>query len=511
MHPRTHFKSRPDHAAIVMAADGQVITYAELECRANQGAHFLRSLGLCAGDALAVLIDNSVEFLQIYWAAQRCGLYFTPISTRCSPGDAAYIVKDCGARVLLLSANVGESATTLASQRENILPGVQLLSVGQGIPELDEWGFGVSQMPITAIADESAGTHMVYSSGTTGRPKGIKLPLSGGPAFAAHPYSDRHRQTYGVGEHTVYLSPAPLYHTAPLVFSTIVQRLGGTVVIMDRFDPEAWLDAIQRYRISFSQMVPTMFVRLLKLDEGVRMRYDLSSLEMVVHAAAPCPVPVKAQMLQWLGPIIAEYYGGSEANGGTFITPAEWLRKPGSVGKPNWGAVHIVGEDGDELAPGETGLVYFEGGLDFKYHNDPQKTAEARHPVHTSWTTLGDIGHVDEDGYLFLTDRKAFTIISGGVNIYPQEIENLLVSDPRVADAAVIGIPSRDLGEEVKAIVQPADWSQAGPDLARQLLTLCRDKLSLYKCPRSIDFNPALPRGDNGKLYKKELRDSYWT
>ncbi|MET0248092.1 MAG: AMP-binding protein, partial [Sphingobium sp.] len=306
------------------------------------------------------------------------------------------------------------------------------------------------------------------------------------------------------------LSPAPLYHTAPIVYAVSTQRLGGTVVVLRKFDPEAALAAIERYRVAFTQMVPTMFLRLLRLPDEIRLGHDVSSLKMVVHAAAPCPVEVKRRMIEWLGPIIYEYYGGSEGNGSTFITPQEWLEKPGSVGRANWGTIHICGEDGAELPVGEPGLVYFEGGLDFQYLNDPDKTKDARHPRHAAWSTLGDVGYLDADGYLFLTDRKSFMIISGGVNIYPQETENLLASHPRVADVAVIGVPDPDMGEAVKAVVQPVDWADATPEFAAELIAHCRAHLSAIKCPRSVDFDPALPRHDTGKLYKRLIRDRYW-
>jgi acyl-CoA synthetase (AMP-forming)/AMP-acid ligase II len=365
-------------------------------------------------------------------------------------------------------------------------------------------------MPVTPIAAETAGFHMTYSSGTTGKPKGIKLPLSGGPPDVDVPMVQIIERDYGVGPDTIYLSPAPLYHTAPLMFCTAMHRLGAVAVVMLHFEPEAFLQAVERFKVTFTQLVPTMFVRMLKLPDEVRKRYDLSSLRLAVHAAAPCPIPVKRQMLEWWGPIIHEYYAGSEANGGTKITPEEWMRKPGSVGRPTWGKVHVCDEEGNELAAGETGAVYFEGGLDFKYHNAPEKTIAARNTRHPTWSTMGDIGFVDEDGYLFLTDRKAFMIISGGVNIYPQETEDVLIVHPKVADAAVFGVPNSDFGEEVKAVVQPARWEDAGPQLAQELIDYCRSRLSPLKCPRSVDFEPQLPRAPTGKLYKKALRERYW-
>ena len=315
---------------------------------------------------------------------------------------------------------------------------------------------------------------------------------------------------YGIGPDTVYLSPAPLYHTAPLAFSTSCHRLGATVIVMERFSPDGPLAAIEKYRVSVTQMVPTMFVRMLRMPKEDRLSYDVSSLNTVIHAAAPCPVDIKHEMIEWLGPILLEYYGGSEGNGSTSITSEEWLKKPGSVGKANWGTIHICADDGTELPAGEPGLIYFEGGWDFKYLNDDKKTREARHPAHTAWSTLGDVGYLDADGYLFLTDRKSFMIISGGLNIYPQEIEDRLISHPGVLDAAVIGVPNAEMGEEVKAVVQPVNAQDANPDFADALIEWCRSGFSSIKCPRSVDFVTSLPRGDNGKLYKRKIRERYW-
>lgn len=351
---------------------------------------------------------------------------------------------------------------------------------------------------------------MVYSSGTTGRPKGIRIPLSNQPVEASLKRAELMQKSYGFGPHSVLLAPAPLYHTAPLIFSTIPQRLGATIVVMPKFDPEEVLRLIEKYRITFVQMVPTMFIRLLKLPQAISEKYDLSSLETVLHAAAPCPVETKRKMLDWLGPIIYEYYAGSEGNGSTAIGPEEWLERTGSVGKAQGTTIHICGENGKELPAGEDGLIYFAGGANFEYLNDLNKTHDSRHPKHHDWSTLGDVGHVDEDGYLYLTDRKSFMIISGGVNIYPQEVENLLIQHPDVNDVAVIGVPNADMGEEVKAVVQPRRWEERGKDLEDRLLNHCRSKLSHYKCPRSIDFERKLPRHETGKLYKRELRKRYW-
>ena len=351
---------------------------------------------------------------------------------------------------------------------------------------------------------------MLYSSGTTGRPKGVRKQLPGtalGDPESAPVQIARGLVARGGGPGSVYLSPAPLYHGAPLVSSMSMHRVGGTVVVMERFDPRQCLELIERHRVTQAQFVPTMFVRMLRLPEHERERHDLSSLEYVVHAAAPCPIAVKRQMLDWWGPIIHEYYSGTEDIGTAYITPQEWLSHPGSVGRP-MNECHIVAESGEELSPGQAGIVYFAGGRPFEYHNDPEKTASVTNE--RGWRTLGDIGYLDEDGYLYLTDRLAHMVISGGVNIYPQEAENVLAGHPAVADVAVIGVPDPEMGEAVKAVVTPTDPDAAGPELEAELLAHCRSELASYKCPRSIDFVDELPRDDNGKLYKRLLRERYW-
>jgi acyl-CoA synthetase (AMP-forming)/AMP-acid ligase II len=507
MHPRFHAETHPDKPAVILSDTGETLTYGALEAQANRGAHLLRSLGIAAGDTIAIWLPNRLEYYEVYWAAQRAGLYVTPLSTRLTAEEAAYILSDSNSRLLVSGDGIGALGALLDNPPATL---EHVYTVGARVGTLPGWEESIARFPATPIADESAGFHMVYSSGTTGRPKGIRLPLTGGPATEPHMLAQRQRDRYGTGPHSVYLSPAPLYHTAPLAFTTSVQRLGGTVILMPKFTPEEALGAIETYRVTVSQMVPTMFLRMLRLPEAQRAAYDLSSLTHVVHAAAPCPVEVKERMIEWFGPIIYEYYGGSEGNGSTFITPQEWLRKKGSVGRADWGTIHVCDEGGRELPPGEPGLIYFEGGWDFQYLNDAEKTKESRHPDHPGWSALGDIGYLDEDGYLFLTDRKSFMIISGGVNIYPQEVENLLVVHPKVADAAVIGVPSAEMGEEVKAVVQPRDPAAAGPELEAELIAYCRAHLSAVKCPRSIDFEAELPRHETGKLYKREIRDRYW-
>jgi fatty-acyl-CoA synthase len=359
-------------------------------------------------------------------------------------------------------------------------------------------------------AEECEGREMLYSSGTTGRPKGIRKPLPatplGDPA-AAPVQIARGLLVRGVRDGAVYLSPAPLYHGAPLIFSMSWQRMGATVIVMERFDARLCLELIERHRVSHTQMVPTMFIRLLRLPEEERARYDVSSLVDVVHSAAPCPVPVKRQMLQWWGPIISEYYSGTEDIGSTYITAQEWLEHPGSVGKP-LEPCHIVDADGAELPTGQAGVVYFAGGRGSEYHLDPAKTSAATHPQ--GWRTLGDMGYLDADGYLYLTDRQAHMIISGGVNIYPQEAENTLAAHPAIADVAVIGVPDAEMGEAVKAVVELVDPEGAGDELAAELIDWCHRELATYKCPRSVDFVAELPRDPSGKLYKRRLREQYW-
>ena len=505
LHPVGHAAATPDKPAYVMAATGETVTYAELDARANQGAHLIRSLGLKRGDGIAVLMDNSARYLEVMWAAERTGVYCTCISSKLTAAEAEYIVRDGDCRLLIASRGVAAVAATL----KPLIPGVATLMVDGVVGEYDSYEAARDRQPATMIADPEAGGIMLYSSGTTGAPKGVRHPLPEEP-FGTNLSTlvTLGRALYGFSPDMVYLSPAPLYHAAPLRWSMAVQQLGGTVIVMERFDAQAALAAVERYRVSHAQWVPTHFVRLLKLPEEVRARHDVSSLKAVWHAAAPCPIPVKRAMIDWWGPIVGEYYAGTEGNGFCAISSTEWLAHPGSVGRNLTAQTRICDEDGAELPPRSEGNVYFAGGGAFAYHNDPDKTAAAanRH----GWTTLGDVGWIDEEGYLYLTDRKSFTIISGGVNIYPAEIENLLVTHPDVTDVAVIGGPHEEMGEEVIAVVQPRDMADAGPDLAARLDAFARAHLSHVKVPRRIDFRAELPRHDTGKLYKRQLRDEYW-
>ncbi len=509
MHPRVFAEETPDKPALIMEDTGEVISFAQLEARANQGAHALRAMGLENGGTVSLVCENRAEYFDIVGAAQRAGVMLVVLSSRLKADEIAYIVNDSESTHLLIGESLAEVAGDLAAD-PSLMPGLEkTVSVGS-LPGLDNWCDLVAAQPETPIADEQHGLRMAYSSGTTGRPKGVRIPFREGPAVQVNPGVTMFEAFYGIDPQVTYLSPAPLYHSAPLGFSVAVQSVGGTVVCMKKFTPERFLAAIERHKVTMTQCVPTMFIRLLRLPEEERGRHDLSSLEKVVHAAAPCPVPVKRQMIEWLGPIIHEYYAGSEGNLFVMANSEQWLAHPGTVGRPAYGTLHICGDEGDELPVGETGTIYVEGGRDFEYHNDEAKTRSSRNPQHPGWTTLGDIGRLDQDGFLYLSDRKHFMIISGGVNIYPQEVEDLLVMHPAVTDVAVFGVPNDDFGEEVKAVVQPADWSRAGKELEAELIAWCRDRLADVKCPRSIDFEKEMPRAETGKLYKKELKARYW-
>lgn len=503
MHPSIHAAADPDRPAIVMARSGEGLTYGELDCLSNRNAHQFRALGLQPGDTVAICLDNCLGFLPLIWAAQRSGLVYVCISSRLTAREVAYIVEDSGAAILILGPTTEAAVGPLEAPG-----GVSVFAFGGPVGDAPAWEPLAAARPATPVPDETAGAEMLYSSGTTGRPKGVRLPP---PASADIAEPDAVTllglQLFGMGPEMIYLSPAPLYHAAPLRWCISTLRLGGLAVVMERFDAEAALAAIQRYRVTHAQFVPTHFVRMLKLPEQARTSCDVSSLRLVAHAAAPCPVPVKEAMINWWGPILAEYYAGTEGNGMTFINSADWLTHRGSVGRAMLGRIRICDDQGEELPVGRTGAVYFSDGRPFAYHNDAERTAASanRH----GWTTLGDVGHLDEDGFLYLTDRKSFMIISGGVNVYPQEIENLLVQHPLVADVAVFGVPDADMGERVVAVVQPADMSDAGPALAAELTTWTRERLSGVKVPRQFDFVAALPRHDTGKLYKRELQAAY--
>ena len=467
-------------------------------------AQLLRARGLKRGDHFAVLMENNVHYLQVVWGSQRAGTMMVPISTRLTAPEICYILKDAGAKFLLTSTRYAEAIEGIRDECAD-LP--LLIVDGEGE---EDYEAALAAQPAEPIADQAPGQYMLYSSGTTGRPKGVKpAPPEDDDILATNPLMGLAVMGAGMPADgsMVYLSPAPLYHAAPIGWCTTAQRLGGTVVVMEKFDPEHALETIEKYKVTDSQWVPTHFVRMLKLDPEVRTRYDLSSHQRALHAAAPCPVPIKREMIEWWGPIINEYYAGSEGVGMTLIKAEDWLTHPGSVGKAIHGTLHVCDAEGEEVPAGQDGLLYFENDLIPTYHNDPEKTREAMHPK--GWMTLGDIGHVDEDGFLYLTDRKSHMIISGGVNIYPQEIENLLVTHDKVMDAAVIGAPCPDFGEKVVAVVQPIDMADAGDALEAELRDFLAPSLSKIKMPKLFDFRAQLPREANGKLYKRELRDEY--
>ncbi|ALC10600.1 acyl-CoA synthetase [Sphingopyxis sp. 113P3] len=503
MHPSVHARTNPQKPAVIVAETGEAISYAELDAASNRAAQMFRAHGLEHEDVIAFMLDNTPHYYGLTWGAQRAGLRYVCISSRLTQDETDYILENSGAKMLVVAASLAPAALQLQTKIERFSMGGEIA----GWPKIED---ELARMPADPIADERAGVDMLYSSGTTGRPKGVRVPLPEEPAIdAPNSLVMLASMAFGINSESIYLSPAPLYHAAPLRWSMTIHRLGGTVVLMKKFDPEGALAAIQHYRCNAAQFVPTHFVRMLKLPEAVRAQYDVSTMKSAIHAAAPCPIPVKQAMIDWWGPVLLEYYAGSEGNGMTFATSQDWLAHKGTVGRAINGVVHIVGEDNETEVPvGEEGTVFFESESVFEYHDDPEKTASSRNSK--GWSTLGDVGKLDADGFLYLTDRKSFMIISGGVNIYPQEIENHLVTHPKVADVAVVGGPHEEMGEEVIAVVQPADMADATDAFRDELIAYAREKLSGVKIPRRIDFLDALPRHDTGKLYKRLLRDRYW-
>lgn len=503
MHPSIHAQTNPEKPAVIVVETGETRTYRQLDEASNRAAQYFRSRGLQAGDVIALMLDNTPDYYGLTWGAQRSGLYYVCISSKLTADETDYILENSGAKLFIASASLAGAAQQLATTLERY-------ALGGEIAGYQCWEDVVAAMPPSPIADERAGVDMLYSSGTTGRPKGVRVPLPDDPAIAqSNALMMLAMGLYRFSADSIYLSPAPLYHAAPLRWSMTVHKIGGTVVMMKKFDPEGVLAAIEKYKITCGQFVPTHFVRMLKLPDDVRSRYDLSTIDCAIHAAAPCPIPVKEAMIAWWGPVLEEYYAGSEGNGMTFIGANDWLAHKGSVGKAVMGILHIMADDCETEVPARTeGTIYFESDNIFEYHGDAEKTASTRNSK--GWSTLGDVGWVDEDGYLYLTDRKSFMIISGGVNIYPQEIENHLITHHRVQDVAVIGGPHEEMGEEVIAVVQPVDMAEAGDALRDDLVSYAREKLSGVKIPRRIDFMAELPRHDTGKLYKRLLRDQYW-
>ncbi|OBF67972.1 acyl-CoA synthetase [Mycobacterium sp. 852002-51971_SCH5477799-a] len=486
-----------------LITDGGTISFGELYARSQRVAAALHDAGLRRGDGVALMLPNRPEFFEITWGAQLSGLYYTAVNTHFIPDEASYVIDDSDAKAVFVDASMPELAAHIRDANAAL---VAHLCVGG---PLSGWRSYEDALAAAGGAPPvSDGSEMLYSSGTTGRPKAVRrpLPVDGNGSWAQSVLEMALIHKYGMTSSSVYLSPAPLYHAAGVNYTMAANRVGAASILMRRFDAEAVLRLIETHRVTHAQFVPTMFVRMLKLPVAVRERYDVSSLRCVIHAAAPCPVDVKHRMMEWFGPIIHEYYGGTEGFAGTTIGPQEWLAHPGSVGIP-MAPVHVLGEDGQELPVGECGELYFEGGPDFEYFKDPAKTASVYND--RGWRSLGDMGYVDRDGFLYLTDRSTFMIVSGGVNIYPQEVENLLVMHPKLVDAAVFGVPNDEFGEEVKAVVQPADGVVPGPELEAELVDYCRTHLAGYKCPRTVEFD-SLPRDPNGKLYKRRIRDRYW-
>ena len=510
MYPGKYAVAHPDRAAFVMAISGESVTYAEFEARANRLTHLLQNEGLSRQDHYSIMMENNNRYLEACAAGERAGLYYTCINSYLTADELAYILDNSESQILITSMSKLEVATDAVAQSSKVRKVLVVDADANKLPDgFEDYATACQSFPATPIDNERLGTSMLYSSGTTGRPKGIIRPLPEQPPAQALPMYDFLGQLWHYREDMIYLSPAPLYHSAPQAAVNLTIRQGGTVIIMERFDSEAYLSLIEQYRVSHSQLVPTMFSRMLKLPEAVRKSYNLSSLEIAVHAAAPCPVMVKQQMIEWWGPIIHEYYGATEGLGFSACNTQEWLAHPGTVGKIVLGELAVLDDEMQPLPQGTPGTLWFKTATEFEYHNDPEKTAEATSPD-GEMTTVGDVGYVDEDGFLFLTDRKTFMIISGGVNIYPQESEDLLIAHPKVADAAVFGVPNVDLGEEVKAVIQVVPGNVEDELLTEELLGYLADHLSRQKIPRSIDYIEQMPRLPTGKLYKRLLRDQYW-
>lgn len=493
---------------MIMAGMGRVLTYEQLEDRSARLAAVLRSSGLRTGDTVALLTDNSPEAYEVYWGAVRSGLYITAVNSHLTAEDVAYIVNDSGASAIIVSGGLGELAATVCE----LLPNLQIrLAFGSAVPGCQNYEEAVAAASAEVPDDQPCGADLLYTSGTTSRPKGIRQVLPVRQVDEpGNPVVTLASSALGFREGMTYLSPAPFYHAAPLRFSTAVHAVGGTVVMLERFDPRKALEAIDRYQVTHSQWVPTMFVRMLKLAEADRDAFDLGSQEVAIHAAAPCPIDIKHQMIAWWGPILHEYYAATEGNGSTVIDSEQWMSHPGSVGRPVQGIVRICDDDGQEAAVGQVGEVFFEREVvPFTYLGDGSLTVAAQHPEHPTWTTTGDVGHLDDDGFLYLTDRKSFLIISGGVNISPQEIEDALIVHPSVFDAAVIGVPHPEMGEEVRAVVVLAGEQDGDDSAERMLLKYLAGRLARYKLPRRIDFVAELPRTPTGKLVKRLLRGQY--
>lgn len=501
--PGAHASETPDRIALRAAGGTELRTYRDLDTTARSVASLLAEHGLRPGDHACLWFDNELDYPAYWWGAHYAGLYYTLINARLNPPEAAYIIGDSGARVVIVGRRLFKQHGEVL--RSLVPPDCLLIGDTDDADGLRARLRSAQAQP--PADDRPEGAAMLYSAGTTGRPKAVKRTMSGMPLGSSPGVGLLTQILFGFGPDTVYLSPAPLYHAAPYAYVSAATALGATAVIMDHFDAEPFLAAVEAHAVTHTQLVPTMFVRLLALPEAVREKYDLSSLTCAIHSAAPCPVPIKQQMLDWWGPIIHEYYSGTEGAGFVYCAPTDWLEHPGTVGRPVIGAAHIVDDAGTELPPGNEGTIYFSGGLPFEYHNAAEQTAQSHLP--NGWATFGDIGRLDDDGFLYLTDRRTNLILVGGVNVYPQEAENILAAHPKVHDVAVIGVPHAEYGEEVKAVVRPAPGVPGDAALAAELIAHCRSHLATIKCPRSVDFRDELPREPNGKLLKRILKEEY--
>ena len=505
LHHSIYAKKKPDVPALIMSAKNEVVTWREFDQRINRLAQYFIDIGLQPKDHIAICMENNSQYLVTVTAAIDAGLIYTPISTHLKLSEVQYIINNCGAKVLITSQYKQDLAEELLDATPDVMHRLLVGGTVNGYESLEDI---LGRYPAKPIPLGIAGDFMFYSSGTTGRPKGVLPEIEDVQVGEVRRSRKLYHSLYQMNEEMVYLCPAPLYHAAPLGFSNMTLDEGGTLVVMEKFDAEESLQCIEKYRVTHSQWVPTMFLRMIKLPEKVRLKYDLSSMKMAIHAAAPCPINVKEQMIEWWGPVFLEYYAGTERNTMVMINSKEWMEHKGSVGKCYVGKIHILDDEENEMPVGEPGLVYIEDGIPFEYHGEPKKTAETRSSK--GWTTLGDIGTLDEEGYLYLTDRKSNMIISGGVNIYPQETENLLIQHPKVLDAAVIGIPHEEFGEEVKAVVELKNMDEAGPELEKELIAYCRENISHIKSPKSIDFSDDIPRTPTGKMVKRLLKERYW-
>ena len=513
LHPRIHAQTDPHRVAIRMADSNDSLSYGELVANADRAAQLFNHLGLQQGDTIALLLENHVRYAELCWAAKNSGLHYACISSQSSLADAAYIVENSEAKLLISSARLASLAADLARTLSPLASGDKrrFLMVGETCPSAPfaSYESALQEMPARPLAGRVRGPSMLYSSGTTGRPKGVRSTLSDESPEIPPRRLAMLRSRYPLDSNTVLYAPGPMYHAAPGRFMMSVLRCGGTFISCSKFDALHSLQTIERYKVNFALLVPTMMIRMVRLPETQRRTNDLSSLQCVLHLGAPCPVAIKEQIIKWWGPIVEELYGGTEAFGHTMINSEQWLAHKGSVGKPAAGcSIRIVDESGQPVKNFETGLIYMNNGHRFEYFKDPEKTRGAI--TEDGWGTLGDVGYLDDEGYLYLTDRASHMIISGGVNIYPQEAENLLMTHPEVSDVAVIGVAHEEFGEEVKALIVPLQFPVTDPvAMQREIIAFCRSQLSVIKCPRSVEFVDALPRNESGKLLKHLLRERF--